>query len=213
MTNDHDVEALGVYALGALDDSETRAIEEHLAGCPTCRDELEVLVGLRPLLAAAPPDAFETPTRGPRLALLAAAAAVLAVAVVGGILIGRHTGETVVVQQPPATTAPLVSGTLFGSGTGPTGARLTVRVEPAAGWVRVNATASGIPAGSRCRLVVVSRTGTRQTAGSWLVSPTAEKSGITLDGTALISPEDVVAVDIETFDGHQLVSAPVMAGH
>jgi hypothetical protein len=86
---------------------------------------------------------------------------------------------------------------------------LSVRVEPAGGWVRVNVATSGIRAGERCRVMVVSRTGERQLAASWLVSAIGEMSGTSLDGAALVAPEDVVAVQIENFDGRVLVSAPL----
>lgn len=47
---------------------------------------------------------------------------------------------------------------------------LTRAVVPAVGWVRVNAAVTGIPAGQQCRLIVLGRDGSRQLAGSWLVS-------------------------------------------
>lgn len=215
--NQHDVEVLGVYVLGALDDNEARAVEEHLTGCALCRDELEELLGLRSMLDVVPEKGFFPRARQlswSRLGLVAAAAAVVAMAVGGGILIGQRGGgadSPVVAQQIPATStiAPAPSGTRFASNTSPSGARLTVRVEPAAGWVRVNASAAGIQAGEKCRLVVVSRTGERQAAASWLVSANGEKSGTNLDGSALVAPEDVVAVEIETFDGRRLVATAV----
>ena len=36
-------DAVGAYVLGALDDAETAAFEEHLAGCPVCREEVDLL--------------------------------------------------------------------------------------------------------------------------------------------------------------------------
>jgi hypothetical protein len=75
--------------------------------------------------------------------------------------------------------------------------------------VRVNASVSGIPAGERCRLIVVSRTGEWESAASWLVSPDGEQTGTNLDGAALIAPEDVTAVEVHTVDGRRLVSTMV----
>ena len=37
-------DATGAYVLGALDDAERAAFEEHLAGCPACRAEVEELL-------------------------------------------------------------------------------------------------------------------------------------------------------------------------
>jgi RNA polymerase sigma-70 factor (ECF subfamily) len=80
---------------------------------------------------------------------------------------------------------------------------------PAAGWVRVSATVTGIPAGQKCRLVVVGAAGDRQVAGSWLVSPKGEQDGTTLNGSALVDPAQVSAILVENTDGRQFVSAPV----
>lgn len=44
-------EDIGAYLLGALTDLERQAFEQHLAGCPECRDEVE---RLRPAAAALP---------------------------------------------------------------------------------------------------------------------------------------------------------------
>jgi anti-sigma-K factor RskA len=37
-------DATGAYVLGALDDAERAAFEEHLAGCPACREEVDDLL-------------------------------------------------------------------------------------------------------------------------------------------------------------------------
>ena len=55
---EHDTydELTAAYALDALDDDETRAYEEHLAGCAVCQDNLAALSGTMVQLAfAAPP--------------------------------------------------------------------------------------------------------------------------------------------------------------
>lgn len=41
---------LGAYVLGALEPAERRAVEDHVAHCDTCRNELASLSGLPPLL-------------------------------------------------------------------------------------------------------------------------------------------------------------------
>ena len=47
---------LAGYVLGALDPGETAAFEQHLAGCDTCRAEVDELQGLPELMErAAPP--------------------------------------------------------------------------------------------------------------------------------------------------------------
>ena len=42
--HEHWSDATGAYVLGALDDAERAAFEEHLAGCPACREEVEELM-------------------------------------------------------------------------------------------------------------------------------------------------------------------------
>jgi hypothetical protein len=82
---------------------------------------------------------------------------------------------------------------------------MSVALTPAAGWVRVHARVGGVPAGEQCRLYVVGRDGSRREAGSWLVAG----GETTLDGTALLDPADVTAVQVETFAGRPLVTVPV----
>jgi anti-sigma factor RsiW len=54
----HNPEELGAHALGLLDPAQSRAVEEHLAGCPACRREWEELRGMVDLLDDVPPEAF-----------------------------------------------------------------------------------------------------------------------------------------------------------
>jgi anti-sigma factor RsiW len=225
---------LGAHVLHALDPDETRDVEEHLVQCAQCRAELAELEQVRALLDEVPREAFlEGPpddadlllartlrqasaetARGTRVRLISgiAAAVAAAAALVGaGVLIGRDAEPDVVAGPPTASSLPTpVEGTRFVSATDPTtGARLTARVEPAAGWVRVNAAVTGVPAGERCRLIVVATDGTREVAGSWLVSEAGAQSGTTLDGSALVAPDDVAAVVVENVEGRQFVSADV----
>jgi hypothetical protein len=71
--------------------------------------------------------------------------------------------------------------------------------------VRVHAEVGGVAAGEQCRLYVVGRDGSRREAGSWLVA--ADET--TVDGSALLDPAEVTAVQVETFAGRPLVSVPV----
>jgi RNA polymerase sigma-70 factor (ECF subfamily) len=107
------------------------------------------------------------------------------------------------------TAAPVAGTRTVAATDAGTGARVSAQVVPAAGWVRVSATVTGIPAGQECRLVVVGAAGERQIAGSWLVSAKGAQNGTALNGSALVDPAQVSAVLVENFDGHQFVSAPV----
>ncbi|GAB3822829.1 anti-sigma factor family protein [Kribbella italica] len=224
------------YVDGELDTAGAEQVEQHLAGCESCREEVDALLELQSFLQEVPAEALldgppddadlllqrtlrqvrkESAAAGPgrgRVAAIASIAAVAAVAaVVGGVLIGRNSVDDQPVAGPePTPSASAVPGTRFASSVDPrTGARLTVRVEPAAGFVRVNVAVTGLPANEPCRLVVVGKDGHRETAGSWLVSEKGAANGTTLDGTALIDPDDVAAVLIENTSGQQFVKTAV----
>jgi anti-sigma factor RsiW len=44
--HEHWHDATGAYVLGALDAAEHAAFEEHLAGCPACREDHDSLAAL-----------------------------------------------------------------------------------------------------------------------------------------------------------------------
>ncbi|MEU4470090.1 zf-HC2 domain-containing protein [Micromonospora sp. NPDC023888] len=225
---------IGGYLLGELDQEQVRQAEEHLASCAECRAEVESLQGWKTALGAVPEAMLldgppeggdlmlqrtlrqirsESAGRRQRRGLLlsSAAAVVVAAAISGGVLLGRTTGaspDSTAQPAPSASTTSADPATRYASVTDPTtGTRLTVAVTPAAGWVRVNAAVSGVPAGERCRLMVIGRDGSTVQAGSWLVSPKAATDGITLDGSALIDTAQVDAVRVETTDGKEYATA------
>jgi hypothetical protein len=235
-TSDH--ADIAGYLLDTLSPEERQQAEEHFAGCDECRAEVESLqewaAALRDvpeaiLLDGPPEDADlllqrtmrqvrdeSSGRRHRRTALVTgAAAAVLAAAVAGGVAVGRSTApETPPLAQPSPTAPSAVASTppgtrIAAASDTATGARISVAVIPAAGWVRVNATVGGIRAGERCRLEVVGRDGTAVLAGSWLVSPVGEANGTTLNGSALIAPTDVASVRVVNTAGKQFVSVPV----
>ncbi|NUT99215.1 MAG: zf-HC2 domain-containing protein [Saccharothrix sp.] len=231
MTTNHDPQLLGAYVLGVLEGQEVRAVEEHLAACTTCRTELADLRAMEEALGDVPPEALlDGPPDGGDLLLQRtlrqvraergdrarrrrvgvglAAAAVVAVVLGGGFAVGRGTAPS---QQAITTTAPTPEpGAKVATATDPdTGARMTVKVKPAAGWVRVNASVGGIAKNRKCKLVVVAKDGSRQEAGSWLVSALGEKEGTNLDGSALIAPDDVAAVEVRTFEGEKIVTVAI----
>lgn len=235
----HEEELLGPYVLGVLDDAEVRRVEEHVDGCVQCRQEVTALREMEAALGEVPPEAFlDGPPQGGDLLLqrtlrqmrqevqgarrrrtaltgLAVAASLTAVFWAGTQL----GGEGVEVEARPLPTvsaepSPPVAGTKVASATDAgTGARMTVRMTPAAKWVRVHAAVTGIPAGERCRIVVVSRDGTRTTAGGWVVGTAehGEGKGAALDGSAAVDPADVREILVENESGTEFVSVPMPA--
>ncbi|WP_410644428.1 anti-sigma factor family protein [Amycolatopsis sp. lyj-346] len=225
---------LGAYALGALDPGEAADFERrHLQTCAQCRFDLNELVALRDSLDEVPPEAFlegppeggdlllqktlrrvrdeeerVAPARTSRRGLALVAAAVLVVAALGGgVLVGRQTASSDVAVPSPQSVVP---GTKDVRATdASTGVQLAASVAPFQGWVRVNVAVKGVPAGEKCLLQVTTKEGQAVTAGSWQVSEKWESQGFSLDGSALVAPDDVKSVDIVTVDGRKLVSAEV----
>ncbi|MFJ9786327.1 anti-sigma factor family protein [Amycolatopsis sp. NPDC101161] len=227
--------ALGALDANEAADFERR----HLQTCAQCRFDLNELVALRESLDEVPPEAFlDGPPEGGDLLLqktlrrvrdeeqalparssgrstsrrglaLVAAAVLVVAALGGGILVGRQTGggsEPIAIPAPPTD----VPGTKSAEGRDPTtGVQLAASVSPFQGWVRVNVAVKGVKAGEQCLLQVVTKEGQAVTAGSWKVSAKWESQGFSLDGSALVAPDDVKSVDIVTVDGRKLVSAQV----
>jgi anti-sigma-K factor RskA len=224
----HETELLGGYVLGVLEPDERGAVERHLDGCEHCRLEVRDLREIEAALGEMPPEALiegppedgdlllartlrevraeQTRSDRQRRGLWAAAAVVAGVAVLaGGTLLGRATAPTALPAPSTAT-----QGAPVKTATDPTtGATMAVSVSPAAGWVRIHTAVAGVPVGTQCRLIVVARNGARTAAGSWLVSPGAATAGSTVDGVALVAPDDVASVTVETFAGQPLVSVPI----
>jgi len=220
--SEHARDLLGAYALGVLDANERAAVRAHLDGCERCRSEAGDLRRMEAALGEIPPEAFlDGPppdgdvvlrrtlqeVRGERArhdrrrrAGWAAVAVVIGIAAIGdGVVIGRATAPA---AASPSTAPSTRVGTAADAETGVT---MTVAIQPAAGWVRLRAAIGGVPAGEQCRLYVVARDGSRQQAASWL----SAGAGVTLDGSALMAPADVAAVQVETLAGEILVVAPI----
>src|SRR5262249_25963237 len=101
--------------------------------------------------------------------LVAAGVAVLAGAALGaGIVVGQHTGgRTTALPPPSAAPSAEPSGTrVVSARDATTGAAMTVSIIPAAGWVRLHATVTGVKAGEKCQILVVPREGAPVGAGS-----------------------------------------------
>jgi len=225
----HDRAQLGAYALGVLDPVEARQVHEHLATCLDCQREVNELMMIRRALDQVPPEAFvdgppedgdlllrrtlnqvraETPPRrrvSPGIAVAAAVA--VAIALGGGVLLGRETVSTPE-AGPPTSTLPW--NARLAEATDPaTGATMNVALEPKKGWVWVNANVQGLEDGLLCEMYVISKDGKEILAGGWLVSKEGSENGTLLEGTALLPPDEVEAVEIRTQDGQTMVSVPL----
>lgn len=232
MSTEHERDLLGAYALGVLDPDEVRAIDAHVAQCPDCRRELDELEAMKDTLGEVPPEAFldgppdggdlllqrtlrqvraekSRDVRQRRLLVAAGVAALVAVSLGGGVVLGHRTAPAPVAvgpTTPPAVTsapASTVPGTRVLRGTNSAnGVTIAVTVTPAKGWVRLHATVDNVKPGLKCQLVVRDKAGKAVVAGSWLVPPTESN----VDGSALVAPNDIASVEVVTFDNQQVIS-------
>ncbi|GAA3395243.1 anti-sigma factor family protein [Cryptosporangium minutisporangium] len=230
MTAPHGHVDIAGYLFGLLDPVEYRRVEEHLATCPACRHEVTVLRDIENALDEVPPELFldgpdpetdmlmqrtlraareeSASRRSGGRALLAGAAAVvaLALAVGGGVFLGRSGEPQEFVADPSQSSA--VAGTRTASAKDPdTGAEMTAQVVPAAGWVKVNATLRGIKAGEECRMIVRSAEN-EEIASSWVITEKAASApdGWPITGNAAIAPDAVESIEIVTTAGRHLVT-------
>jgi anti-sigma factor RsiW len=126
-------------------------------------------------------------------------ALVAAAVVAGGLLLGTG-GVIGRVTAPETEITAAADGRVLEGSDGDVTMRTVVT--PASGWVRLSAEVRGIPAGERCSLVVTSRDGSETVAGSWLTSA----AGGVVEGSALVAPEDVVAVSVRNQGGQDFIT-------
>ena len=179
-------QALGVYVLGAIDPAERAQVDEHLATCSECRDELASLAGLPAMLRKVPvveaerlaaPDAQSDLTAVPSEDMLKslvsrttnvrrihrwrgalAAAAAVIVALGGGAAIATA------LQPSPAHVAEHWHKV---AGSGAQGIHLTVRYRSVKSGTVIESNVTGVWPGAVCQLVVVDGHGKVMPLGSW----------------------------------------------
>ena len=179
-------QALGVYVLGAIEPAERAQVDEHLAHCPDCREELASLAGLPAMLRKVPmieaerlaapdaePDATEVPSeemleslvarttnvrRMHRWRRVASVAAVIVLAFGGGAAVAAA-------MQPSAPASPALHWhTALGSAGR---VHLTVMYRPVESGTRTEANVTGLAMGTMCELQAVDRHGHVWALGSW----------------------------------------------
>ena len=177
-------QALGVYVLGAIDPAERAQVDEHLASCPDCREELASLAGLPAMLRKVPmaeaerlasPDAeLDVPAvpseemleslvartsnvrRIHRWRGLVAAAAVVVLALGGGVIVGQ--------ALQPGSAALHWRETHSGAAGS---VHLTVMYRPLDSGTRVQSNVTGIAPGTMCELEAIDSHGQAWSLGSW----------------------------------------------
>lgn len=209
--------SLGAYVLGALDPVERAEVEAHLSGCEACRDEVAGLAAMPGLLSRVSlEDVLDPPAprssgsaerligrlrsarraRRRRLAGAASALAVAAIAAVALITVTTNTGG-----GGGGSESASISATSPG-----TGVSATFGMHPASWGTAVQVHLRGVRPGTNCRLIAVSRNGSREVAGTWRA---------TYDGTAdvrtatAIPKDQLASFQVVTAGGRPLVQAPV----
>jgi hypothetical protein len=183
-------QALGVYVLGAIDPAERAQVDEHLATCPACREELAGLAGLPAMLRKVPvieaerlavadadAEAIDAPPeemleslvartanvrRIHRWRGLAAAAAAVLVAVGGGAAVATALQPG---SHPSSNLALHYDRAVGGSAKG---IDLTVmyRTVVSGTYIRANVTGA-LPHGAVCQLQIVDGQGKVRVLGGW----------------------------------------------
>jgi len=178
---------LGVYVLGAIGPAERARVDEHLAVCPRCREELVGLAGLPGLLKRVPPDvamqawADDTSGSRPGPALDRLISRVSAIrlrrrltAAAAALVIGlaAATGLQVVhanLASTSAAAAPRWIDTNTGNSPA-TGAWAAVRYAAQPWGAELEVRVTGIPVGTRCQLQVTDAQGQHIAAGGWTIT-------------------------------------------
>lgn len=177
---------LGVYVVGAIDPAERALVDEHLAECQPCRDELAGMAGLPAMLSRVPaadverlsllslPEAMQPPDellnslirkvsakRTSRMWRSVAAVAAAAVIAAGGATAVSQLNSTsgAVAQQD------------WARATSPAGLVSAVVNYSPVGWgTAMRVQVSGVKPGTVCQFWVVGKNGTSQYAGDWTVA-------------------------------------------
>jgi anti-sigma-K factor RskA len=213
---------LGVYVVGAIDPAERTTVDDHLAGCQACRDELASLAGLPALLSRVPPEDVERIIMAPdelpapaepsaellgslirrtsarrrnRMWRVAASVAAAAVVAVGGTAaVMQLTSRHPAIEVARGSKGP-VSVVVDYSATSWGGT--TMRVKE-----------SGIPAGTTCEFWVTG-SGKPQAAGMWTVAG-YDTHSTWYSASAQIPVSSVRSFDITSVQtGQMLVNIPV----
>lgn len=186
---------LGVYVVGAIEPAERTLVDDHLATCPDCREELAGLAGLPALLGRVPAedaerlilqsaevkDLEEPPDEllssllrrvAERRAVrkwrgLAAAAAAVIIAIAGGAAGARiiAPGANPAVHAQAGPVTEVVSGT-----NSRTNVSAVVKYTRRSWGTKMDVWVAGIKNGTTCQVWAVNASGQRWSAGSWTVA-------------------------------------------
>jgi anti-sigma factor RsiW len=208
---------IGAYVLDALEPDETAEVQRHIAGCPTCQDEVVNLSWIPALLRNVRLEDVEELDEGgvaedprPAPVLERVLASMRAARETGGL---RRPAAALAAVAAAATLAG-AAAIVGGSTSTPTARLVALRTVDPHSHVRAAATLSArrwgtevhlrlswVPAGEHCSLVAHARDGRTDVAATWVASyhGTAD-----VPGTTAIPLDQLREVDIVAANGRQL---------
>jgi hypothetical protein len=220
--------ALGVYVAGAIGPADRSAVDQHLAECPDCRDELAGLAGLPALMGRVPvgeatglllhgePD--ERPSQPSLVSLLGRAARLrrhgmwprLAAAAATGLIAGGGAVAVSRVLDHPQARSPVAAARQLAPtvrGTDPrTRDSAIVRYQSRPWGLQLAVQVDGIPAGTRCWLQVINAAGQQVTSGSWTVAAGHEDAWYSASSSVPLSSARAFVI---TAGSRALVTVPI----
>jgi putative zinc finger protein len=225
--------ALGAYVLGALDAREREQVDEHVAICGRCREELEALIPLRSYLARVATEELETadtpstapeapPVPGGRQPSPGVAPTALRTRLHDALRVERRR----IARRRLATATALVAALAIAlvavspdAGREPparavaadarTGVRATVTATSRAWGTELRVRMTGAAPGVRCRLIARARDGRSDVAATWW---TTYGGNAEVSGAAAIPAAELVALDVVAAGGRRLVHVPMSGG-
>ncbi|WP_435133051.1 anti-sigma factor family protein [Actinacidiphila sp. bgisy144] len=214
---------VGAYLLGALDDAEMSAFEEHLAECDACGRQLDELSGVVPVLAELRADGVGMPgppgdallermlrqvagERRARRRRRLVAVAVAAVLVVGGPAIA------VLTTRGDGSAAPAAAAQDSASDPS-TGLSAVVGLTDKAWGTEVSLRLAGVYGPDHCHLDAVGRDDSRETVATWSVPQAGYGTGahpqaLTVSGATGMHPTAINRFEVRTADGTLLLTIP-----
>ena len=180
-------QALGVYVLGAIDPAERAQVDEHLATCPDCREELASLAGLPAMLRKVPvieaerlaspdaePDLSVVPSEDMLKSLVARTTNVRrihrwrgALAAAAAVIVALGGGAAIATALQPRSQH-VAENWKTAVGGGAAGIHLTVRYRQVASGTLMETNVTGAPEGATCQFQVVDGHGKVMPLGSWV---------------------------------------------
>ncbi|MDP9869715.1 anti-sigma factor RsiW [Streptosporangium brasiliense] len=188
-----------MHALGRLPKTETATLLAHADGCPGCRAELDGLRAMAGALGHADPDRVSRLPAPPpwlRESVLTAVGTRHArrrrrrLAWAGGLAAAAAIAGVTLLSGLSGTDRPTVA---YGSG----GMRVSAELDARQWGTAVDLSVSGLTTGQRYLVWLEHRDGSRIPAGSF----TARGMGLTMELSAAVQGDEVVALGLSTVPG------------